>query len=81
MMFRTIIAVALMIAVGGQAQEPTPQEIVARIDATERVASSEGVARQTITTSGGKKRTLEMKTYSRDRNDKQLMIYTGPKRV
>ncbi len=63
------------------AQELTPRAIIQKIDSTERVASSEGMMRQVITTSGGKKRTLEMKAYSKDRNDKQLMIYTAPKRV
>jgi outer membrane lipoprotein-sorting protein len=64
-----------------QAQELTPRQIIKKIDDTEQVASSEGVVKQTIITSGGKKRTLEMKSYSRDRNDKQLMVYTSPKRV
>ncbi len=64
-----------------QAQELTPKEIIKKIDDTERVESSEGVMKQIITTSGGKKRTLEVKAYTKDRNDKQLMIYTGPKRV
>jgi hypothetical protein len=59
----------------------TPKEIITKIDGTERVASSEGMARQIITTSGGKKRTLEFKSFSKDRNDKQLVIYTAPKRV
>lgn len=71
----------LLVGVAVCAQELTPKEIVNRIDAAERVASSEGIFKQIITTSGGKKRTLEMKAYSRDRNDKQLMIYTGPRRV
>lgn len=64
-----------------QAQRLTPKEIIQKIDDTERVASSEGIVKQIITTSGGKKRTLEMKAYSKDKNDKQLLIYTGPKRI
>ncbi len=63
------------------AQQMTPKEIVHRIDQTERVESSEGLARQIITTSGGKRRSLEMKSYTRDRNEKQLIVYTRPKRV
>jgi len=63
------------------AEELAVAEIVRRIDATERLAASEGLVEQTIITSGGKKRTLKAKTYSRDRNDKQLMIYTAPRRV
>ena len=77
-----ILASAMLITTGIlQAQELTPRQIIKKIDDTERVASSEGVVKQTIITSGGKKRTLEMKSYSRDKNDKQLMVYTSPKRV
>jgi len=71
----------MLAAAAVPAQELTPKEIIQRLDAAERVASSEGIMKQVITTSGGKKRTLEMKVYSRDRSDKQLMIYTGPRRV
>jgi outer membrane lipoprotein-sorting protein len=72
----------MLIAVGAsRAEQLTPKEIIQKIDETERVASSEGIFRQTITTSSGKKRTLEMKAYSKDRNGKQLMVYTSPKRV
>lgn len=59
----------------------TAIEIVRRVDATERVESSHGAMRQTITTSGGDERALEMEAWSRDRNDKQLMVYTAPRRV
>jgi len=64
-----------------QAQELTPRDIIIKIDATERYASSESMVKQIITTSGGKKRTLEIKSYTKDMNDKQLMIYMSPKRV
>ena len=82
-MQKIFIAIIIMLTTWGtlQAQELSPQEIINRIDATERVASSESIARQIITTSGGKKRTLGMKAYTKDMNDKQLMIYTSPKRV
>lgn len=74
--------VAWMTAMGTiQAQELTPKAIIHKIDATERVASSESVCKQIITTSSGKLRTLEMRAYTKDRNDKQLMIYMSPKRV
>ncbi|MEE9170955.1 MAG: outer membrane lipoprotein-sorting protein [bacterium] len=77
-----LFAAAMLITTGIlQAQELTPRQIIKKIDDAERVASSEGVVKQTIITSGGKKRTLEMKSYSRDKNDKQLMVYTSPKRV
>lgn len=79
-----MVAAAVILAVAGaeaEEQALAAREIVRRIDATERVAASEGIYRQVITTSGGEKRTLEMKGYSRDRNDKQLMVYTAPRRV
>lgn len=63
------------------AQELTPRQIIQKIDSTERVQSSRGILKQTIITSGGNKRTLEMEAYSKDKNDKQLMIYTNPIRV
>ena len=64
-----------------QSQGLTPKEIIQKIDETEKVASSRGMAKQTIITSGGAKRTLEFESYSKDKNDKQLIIYTAPKRV
>lgn len=79
---RIAIAAVMCIALGTvNVHALTPKEIITKIDETGRVASSEGIARQIITTSGGKKRTLEFKSYSKDRNDKQLVIYTAPKRV
>jgi len=77
-----VFAAVLIITIGTiQAQELSPKAIILKIDATERVASSESIVKQIITTSGGKKRTLEMKSYTKDKNDKQLMIYLSPKRV
>lgn len=64
-----------------KAQELTAKQIIRKIDQTEHVASSEGTMRQVIITSGGKKRTLEMKAYSKNKNEKQLIIYTAPRRV
>lgn len=76
------LLLAVLISGGtSRAQELTPKQIIHKIDETERVASSQGIAKQTIITSGGKKRTLEFESYSKDRNDKQLIIYTVPKRV
>jgi outer membrane lipoprotein-sorting protein len=76
-----IVFGVVMVAGTIQAQELAPKEIIQKIDDAERVESSEGTFKQIITTSSGKKRTLEMKAYSKDKNDKQLMIYTSPKRV
>jgi len=77
----SVLLIAFLGTAAGAADELTVVEIIRKIDATERLASSEGVFEQTIITSGGKKRTLKAKMYSRDRNDKQLMIYIDPRRV
>ncbi|MBT4497857.1 MAG: outer membrane lipoprotein-sorting protein [Gemmatimonadetes bacterium] len=77
----SVLLIVFLGTMTAAAEELAVAEIIRRIDATERVASSEGVAKQTIITSGGKKRTLEAKTYSRDRNDKQLLVYIAPRRV
>ena len=62
-------------------QELTPKEIIKRIDDTERVMSSKSRVKQTITTSGGAHRTMEVIGYSKNKNEKQLMIYETPSRV
>ena len=66
---------------GAAAVDAAALAVIRQIDAAERVQSSHSVARQVITTSGGDQRTLEMEAWSRDRNDKQLMVYTAPRRV
>ncbi len=59
----------------------TVMEILRKVDEAEAVSSSRGIMRQTITTTSGAKRIMEMETYSRDGTDKQLMRYTKPARV
>ena len=76
-----LVFAAIYFATILHAQELTPKQIILKIDSTERVQSSEGIVKQTIITSGGSKRTLEMQVFSKDKNDKQLMVYTGPRRV
>ena len=63
------------------AQVPTPLEIIRRVDANERLQSSTSSGRQIIITSSGSERTLEMDMFSKDENEKQLTVYTGPARV
>ena len=77
---RTIIS-GLLIAISLSVQSQTAKEIVHRIDKNERLESSKGKSQQVIITSSGKRRTLEMISYSKDNNDKQLTVYTGPSRV
>lgn len=52
-----------------------------KIDGTERVQHSYGEMRQTITTSGGSKRTLEFRMWSSEYGDLSLMVYINPPRV
>ena len=80
-MFYKIVFASLISITPLLSQELTPKQIIQKIDETERVHSSEGTAKQIILTSGGKKRTLEMKSYTKNKNEKQLIIYTAPRRV
>ncbi|MGA7303795.1 MAG: outer membrane lipoprotein-sorting protein [Rhodothermales bacterium] len=66
-----------------RAQNATPDvtDIVRKIDANERTASSYSVGSQIITTSSGSKRTLDVEFYSIGQNEKTLTVYTGPARV
>ncbi len=57
------------------------EKIVKKIDENENVKSSITIGKQIIYTSSGQKRTLSIKSYSKDENDKQLLIYTGPARI
>ena len=80
-MLKRIILTLIMITGFLFATELSVDEIIKKIDKAERVESSYSIGKQIITTSSGKKRTLEMESYSKDKNDKQLMIYTAPIRV
>lgn len=76
-----IVILVFCFCIKGFSQELSVKEIVKKIDDTERVMSSKGVSKQTIITSGGKKRTLRVLGYSKNKNEKQLMIYQAPSRV
>ncbi len=77
----SIILSAIILGSNITAQELTVKEIIDKIDKNERLQSSVGKSKQIITTSSGKIRTLEMISYSKDNNDKQLTEYTSPSRV
>lgn len=80
-MIKSIVLIVLLSVGVIQAQDLLPKEIIEKIDNAERVGSSEANLKQIIITSKGKKRILEVKVYSKDQNEKQLMIYTNPARV
>ena len=80
-MIKRIILVLTMMTGLLLAEELSIDEIVKKIDKAEQVESSFSIGKQIITTSTGKKRTLEMESYSKNKNEKQLMIYTAPVRV
>ncbi len=54
---------------------------LAAIDEAESVEASYGVMSQTITTSTGSERTLELKSWSAEGGQVSLMVYTAPARV
>lgn len=59
----------------------TAKQIIQQVDEVAFSQSSQGRFSQTITTTSGAKRTLEMIGYSKDGTDKQLTVYTQPARV
>ena len=63
----------------GMAQTTT--QILDKVQKNERISSSKSYVKQTITTSNGSKRTLEMVSYTKDYNKLQLSIYKNPARV
>lgn len=62
-------------------QQPDALQIIRNIDKTERIESSRGKMKQTITTSSGEIRTLEMESFTKNQNEMQLMVYTAPSRI
>ena len=81
-----IISLLVMFSIGAtvhakEAQSLTADEIIKKVDEVSISQSSKGVMAQTITTTGGSKRTMEMESYSKDGTDKQLTKYIKPARV
>ncbi len=79
-MMRFLFSLLTLFITTGQAQI-SAEEIIDRVDKNERIASSTAEMEQIIITSGGSERTLSMKVYTRDYNEKQLSVYTAPSRV
>ncbi len=63
------------------AQDYTVDQILDKVKDNERIKSSVSNGSQVITTSNGKRRTLEMTSYSKDFGESQLSIYNAPARV
>lgn len=61
--------------------EMTGKEIMSKTKDVQEVKASWSLSEQTITTSGGSKRTFAIESWAKDKNDKQLMIYRTPARV
>lgn len=80
-MKKALIVLLALYAIGATGQTLSVQEILQKVEKNEHLASSEMTSRQVITTSSGKIRTLEMHSFSKDANKKQLTIYTAPSRV
>ncbi len=76
-----IIFLFLILTTITTAQKLSTTEIVKKIDDTERVISSKSNMKQTVTTSGDEIRTMEVLAYTKNKNEKQLMIYLAPNRV
>lgn len=76
-----LIATVIVLSTETFGQTLNIHQILDNVEKNERVESSKSTSKQTIVTSGGSKRTLEMLSYSLDDNDKQLTLYTAPSRV
>jgi ribosomal protein S18 len=71
----------LLIGIQVFADELTAKQILIKAKEVQQVPASWSIAEQTIITSGGSKRTFLIETWTKDKNDKQLMIYKKPARV
>ncbi|MCD4695946.1 MAG: outer membrane lipoprotein-sorting protein [Bacteroidales bacterium] len=75
------ITISVLLTISVTAQEMTSSQILNLVEENEEINSTESKGRQTITTSKGKKRTLEMTSYSKGNGKSQLSVYTSPARV
>ena len=63
------------------ANAQTADQIMSKVQQNERIRSTSSTVKQTIITSTGSERTLEMESFSKDFNQSQLSVYTNPARV
>lgn len=61
--------------------QTTGAEWLQAVQDAEHIEDSYGTFKQTITTSTGRERTLEARSWSTEGGDVSLMVYTGPARV
>ena len=78
--FFVILSIVAFFVMNAYGQE-SGADWLDKIDKAERVDFSYGEMAQTITTSTGKERTLEIKSWTAEGGDLSLMLYTGPARV
>jgi outer membrane lipoprotein-sorting protein len=76
-----LYTIAVMYSFTLSAQELNVNQILDKVKENEHIKSSVSTVRQTITTSKGSQRTLEMKSYSKDYSASQLSVYSAPARV
>jgi outer membrane lipoprotein-sorting protein len=63
------------------AEGPTANEIITKVNDLMNQESMKAKMTMTITTSGGDKRTFEYLSYSKNRGEKNLLVYQAPRRV
>ncbi len=59
----------------------SPHELLMKVDSVSRTPQSQGLLEETILTTSGNKRTFKIRYYSKNGNNKQLMVYLYPKPV
>ena len=77
----SIGAVLLALSTQVAVADPAGEDWLKRIDAAERVQHSYSEITQTITTSSGRERILQMRSWTAEMGDVVLMAYTAPARV
>ncbi len=78
---KKLIYLIVTVIITNVSNAQTVDQILAKIQQNERVSSTKSVVKQTITTSRGANRTLEMVSFTKDFNKSQLCVYNSPARI
>ncbi len=79
---KTIIILFLLIFIGVvSSQDLTGEDIIQKVNEIFNPQTSQGIAKMTIVTSSGSKRTFVYETYSKDEGEKNLVRYLEPRRA